>query len=260
MQHLLTCVASLPAAGRFKRALQLAAGACFLAAICCLDLHAQKFELAKISLGMSEQDVKTALGPGYQFLQETAQGFPNLLYVYAGNGSQRSAYTFALIDGKVQAFQAIKRFPEGQYPLIETVRKSVADKLWQPEKPNGSTWLSDSAGRPLADTPQLNCEGHARASGNTGFVRVNAAKIPPATYEVMKDLEQPLVENSKPECGIYVAVSSTQFYSNPALAIDTGLRVENIAAFGALARQQQQRKLDQQKAQTQQANKTKSPF
>ena len=77
---------------------------------------------------------------------------------------------------------------------------------------------------------------------------------------MLKGLTQPRLVGVDSRCGVYVQMNTTDLYSNPALAIYTGLLVENIAAFSNLAKQAQQRGQDQQNAQTRQANQVKSPY
>ena len=120
----------------------------------------QNVKLAKIALGMSETEVKTALTSNTPFYVNQTSDYPDMHYLVAE--TEMESYAFSLIDGKVVAFSVTHILPPGQLPFlppdqrptVSIMRNLITRQTWTPSEINkGDTlWFSDSAGA-LFPTP-----------------------------------------------------------------------------------------------------------
>src|SRR5271157_4565145 len=138
--------------------LTLAAGLILLAQ----SVLSQNVKLAKIALGMSEAEVKTALVSSAPFYINQPSDYPDMHYLVAEDETE--SYASTLIDGKVAAFSVVHILPPGQLPFlppgqqptVSILRGLITKQLWAPAEINkGDTWwFSDASGAPLSNALQ----------------------------------------------------------------------------------------------------------
>src|SRR5271165_3687068 len=112
----------------------------------------QNVKLAKIALGMSEAEVKTALVSSAPFNINQPSDYPDMHYLVAED--EMESYAFTLIDGKVAAFSVMHILPPGQLPFlppgqqptVSFLRNLITRQTWAPAEINtGDTlWFSDA--------------------------------------------------------------------------------------------------------------------
>ena len=123
---------------------------------------AQNVKLANIALGMSEEEVKTALDSSAPFYVNQASDYPDMHYLVAE--TEMESHVLTLIDDKVVAFSVthilppgqLPFLPPGQQPTVSILRGLITKQTWNPSQINkGDTlWLSDASGAPLSNALQ----------------------------------------------------------------------------------------------------------
>ena len=111
----------------------IAAGLCLLVQ----PLLAQNVRLAKIALGMSEAEVKTALASDTPFYADQPSAYADMHYLIAETDAE--SYAFTLIDGKTAAFSVVHLLPPGQLPFlpqdqqptVAILRSLIAKQTWE---------------------------------------------------------------------------------------------------------------------------------
>lgn len=121
-------------------------------------MFSQKVKLAKISLGMTEAEVKEALAPSTpHYIDQTST--PKLRSLVAETAEESFAFTF--IEGHVAAYSLMHVLPAGQQPFlapgqeptVKVLRDLVIGQTWKPASVDkgDTSWFSDAAGSPLLD-------------------------------------------------------------------------------------------------------------
>jgi hypothetical protein len=119
----------------------------------------QNVKLAKIALGMSEPEVKTALASSAPRYINQPSNSPDLSYLVAETDTE--SYAFTLIGGRVAGFSVMHIMPPGQLPFlppgqkptVSILRGLITKQTWEPSRiEKGDTWwFSDASGAPLAN-------------------------------------------------------------------------------------------------------------
>jgi hypothetical protein len=199
---------------------------------------AQNVKLAKITLGMSETDVKSALSSNAPFYINQPSGSPELYYLVAEAETESMAFTF--IDGKVAAFSVthilppgqLPFLPSGQQPTVSILRGLITKQTWTPAELNkGDTWwFSDTTGAPLSNASQCRPES-GEAWVPFGTVPGAKAGEPPAksTERLMK----PALSSYPSSCGVSIHLNETPAESEDSVVSTVRYQVLDMKAMNA---------------------------
>jgi hypothetical protein len=217
----------------------------------------QHLELAKIALGMSADQVRSALGPAFRFVPQPDPHFPRLSYLAAIGNDE--AYAVTMVDGQVQGFNYFKEFAPGGEPLQKNLIDGVTAKAWQPifvRPPYRMIWVTDEQGRaitkPLPDIVISPCAG----IDELPFGAVGQGSDSPQA----RNLKRVSPRDNGATCGVTIRMNIVPSQKDNALAQGVSLSVANDVAFHSFVRgvnQVQQQNLNEQHRK---ADAVKNPF
>jgi hypothetical protein len=199
----------------------------------------QNVKLAKIALGMTETEVKTALSSAVPFYANQASDYPDMHYLVAE--TEMESYVFTLIDGKVAAFSVMHILPPGQLPFlapgqqptVSILRGLIAKQTWNPsEISRGDTWwFSDVSGEPVSNAQQCRPE-----SGETWlpFGPVPSPKPGEEPAKSTEGLMKPSVTSYPSNCGVSIHLNLTPGETDDAVVAIVRYQVLDLKAMNAL--------------------------
>ena len=209
----------------------------------------EHLEIAKLSLGMSVDEVKQALGSGYRFHPGTGGKYANLSFLLAADPSSNYGMTF--FDNALRAFTYRKTFAPGTQPLVINLINGVTEKTWLPlagSSVAASSWTSDASGVPVTIQTQ-------NAYPNCEVVREDATGAP----DPFRNTSTISLLDTGPRCGVTVKLHLSQA-DDKAMAKTMQLMVVDYRPIHALVSgvkgQEQQFKDDQRKK----ASQVRTPF
>lgn len=226
-----------------KRQLQLLIAALFVLA---QPLLAQNVKLAKIALGMTEADVRTALTSSAPIYIHQSSDSSDLRYLVAE--TELESYAFTLIDGKIAAFSVMHILPPGQLPFlppgqqptVSILRGLITKQTWAPSAINkGDTfWFSDASGAPLADASQCRPK-----SGEAWlpFGPIPSAKPDEPPVKSTAGLMKPLFSVYPADCGVSIHLNLSPGDSEDSVVTTVQYQVLNIKAMNAFLAKHHQR-------------------
>jgi len=200
---------------------------------------AQNVKLANIALGMSEEEVKTALDSSAPFYVNQASDYPDMHYLVAE--TEMESHVLTLIDDKVVAFSVthilppgqLPFLPPGQQPTVSILRGLITKQTWNPSEINkGDTlWLSDASGAPLSNALQCRPE-----SGEAWLPigAVPSAKPGERPARSTEGLMKPSVTSYPSNCGVSIHLNQTSAESEDSVVTSVRYQVLDIKAINAL--------------------------
>ena len=162
-------------------------------------------ELAKIALGMTEDQVRAALGSQYQFASQTDSRFSSLSFL--GAWGTDSAYSATLVDGKVAGFNYVHVFAPGAQRLQTNLIDGITAKAWSPifnRPPYRILWATDAQGIPKLK-PRPNLSIHPCAGINTANFGPPRGVSPDA--KPARALQRVLPRDNGPDCGVTISLN-----------------------------------------------------
>ncbi len=206
-------------------------------------------QIAKLSLGMSVDEVKQTLGGGFRFHPGTGGKYANLSFLLAAD--QSSNYGMTFFDNALKAFTYRKTFAPGVQPLVMNLIHGVTEKTWLPlagSSVAGTSWASDASGVPIT----IRTQG---AHPNCEVVREDATGAP----DPFRNTSTINLLDTGLSCGVTVKLHLSQA-DDKAMAKAMELMVVDYRPIHALVSgvkgQEQQQKDDQRKK----ANQVGVPF
>jgi hypothetical protein len=204
----------------------------------CPIVLAQNVKLAKIALGMSEAEVKTALNADGPFYFNQASNNPDMAYLVAETAME--SYAFTLIDGKVVAFSVthilppgqLPFLPPGQQPTVSILRGLITKQTWAPAEINkgDAWWLSDASGAPLSNT--LQCRPDSGVAWLL-FGPVPGAKPGEPAAKSTDGLMKPSPSSYPSNCGVSIHLNQTPADSEDSVVTSVRYQVLDIKAMNA---------------------------
>lgn len=204
----------------------------------CSIVEAQNVKLAKIALGMSEAEVKTALDADAPFYFNQASDNPDMDYLVAE--APMESYAFTLIDGKVAAFSVMHILPPGQLPFlpagqqptVSILRGLITKQTWAPAEINkgDAWWLSDASGAPLSNT--LQCRPDSAVAW-LPFGPVPGAKPGEAPAKSTDGLMKPSPSSYPSNCGVSIHLDQRPAESEDSVVTSVRYQVLDIKTMNA---------------------------
>lgn len=199
---------------------------------------AQNVKLAKIALGMSEAEVRTALAANAPVYVSLPSDSTDLSYLVAE--TEAESYAFTWIEGRLEAFSVVHILPPGQQPFlpagqrptVSILRGLISKQTRTPaEIRKGDTWwFSDISGAPLADAsrcrPQL---GVAWLPLGPVVAAQSGAPAPESTAGLMK----PSLVAYPSHCGVSIHLNQTPAESEDSVVTAVRYQVLDIKALNA---------------------------
>lgn len=199
---------------------------------------AQNIKLAKIALGMSEAEVKTALYADVPLYFNQASKYPDMNYLIAETAME--SYAFTMIDGKVAAFSVMHILPSGQLPFlppgqqptVSILRGLITKQTWAPAKINkgDAWWLSDASGGPLSNV--LRCRPESSKAW-LPFGPVPGAKPGEPPANSTEGLMKPSLSSYPSNCGASIHLNQTPAESEDSIVTSVRYQVLDIKAMNA---------------------------
>lgn len=200
-------------------------------------LLAQSVKLAKIALGMSEAEVKTALASDTPFYVDQPSAYADMHYLIAETDAE--SYIFTLMDGKTAAFSVVHLLPPGQLPFlppgqlptVAILRGLIAKQTWEPGviSKGDAWWFSDAAGAPAKDGMQCRpVSGEAWMPAGT-IPRSKPDGPPSPTDGLLK----PSIVSYPSNCGVSIHLNQTPAQSENSVVTSVRYQVLDIKAMNA---------------------------
>jgi hypothetical protein len=206
----------------------------------------QNVKLAKIALGMSEIEVKTALSSNAPFYINQPSDSGDLYYLVAEAETESMAFTF--IDGKVAAFSVthilppgqLPFLPPGQQPTVPILRGLITKQTWMPAeiKMGDTWWFSDATGAPLSSASQCRPE-----SGEAWlpFGPVPSAKAGEPPAKSTEGLMKPSFTTYPSTCGVSIHLNETPAESEDSVVTTVRYQVLDIKMMNSFLASHQER-------------------
>ncbi len=199
---------------------------------------AQNVKLAKIALGMSEAEVKTALNADAPFYFNQASDSPEMHYLIAATPME--SYAFTLIGGKVAAFSVthflppgqLPFLPPGQAPTVSILRGLITKQTWTPAEINkgDAWWFSDALGAPLSHALQCRPE---TGTAWLPFGPVPGTKTGESPAKSTEGLMKPSSSAYPSNCGVSIHLDLTPAESEDSIVTSVRYQVLDIKAMNA---------------------------
>ncbi|WP_348263343.1 hypothetical protein P8935_02040 [Telmatobacter sp. DSM 110680] len=197
---------------------------------------AQTVKLAKIALGMSDNEVKTALSSTAPLYIDLASDYPDMYYLVAE--TEMESYAFTLIDGKVVGFSVVHILPPGQLPFLPSgqqptvsiLRDLITKQTWTPAEINkgDSLWFSDATGAPLSNPSQCRPES---SKAWLPFGLVPSAKPGDTPAKSIEGLMKPLITSYPSKCGVSIHLNQQPGGDENSVVKSVRYQVLNIKAI-----------------------------
>jgi hypothetical protein len=209
-------------------------------------LLAQNVKLAKIALGMTETEVKTALTTSAPIYIHQSSDSSDLRYLVAE--TEIESYAFALIDEKVAGFSVVHILPPGQLPFLDPgqqptvsiLRGLITKQTWAPSVINrGDTyWFSDTNGAPLADASQ--CRANSGEAW-LPFGPIPSVKPDDPSVKSTAGLMKPSAASYPLNCGVSIHLNLSPGETEDSVVTTVKYQVLDIKAMNALLAKHHQR-------------------
>ncbi len=169
--------------------------------------HSQSFTLAKMSLGMSNSQVKATLGNSYRYIPQVSATDDLKLLAAVG---KTDAYSFAFVNGNLAFFSYTRIFTRSIEPQRNDLIADVNASLWRPwSDGRGGLWVSTSTGQP-ASTLQDFSNTSERAS--RACLRVEGepygGKYTDENPLLIGELMRPRVVDTGAGCGVTIGMTT----------------------------------------------------
>jgi hypothetical protein len=200
-------------------------------------LLAQNVKLAKIALGMSEADVKTALASDAPFYVDQPSAYADMHYLIAETDAE--SYVFTFMDGKTAAFSVVHLLPPGQLPFlppgqqptVAILRGLIAKQTWEPAviSKGDAWWFSDAAGAPVKDGMQCRPVSGEAWIPAEAIPRSKPDGPPGSTNGLLKPSVGPYLSN----CGVSIHLNQTPAESEDSVVTSVRYQVLDIKVMNA---------------------------